>query len=228
MDKVYLAAITIGQSPRVDMTGDMLELLSDNIELIEYGALDKYSYEEAERSFSPLEDDDVLVTRMRDGSQIRLAEKHVVPLIQDCISRAEKDGVSGIILLCTGKFPKFAHEKLLIIPQPIFQSTAEKLAGGTRVGVIVPDKAQEEQVAKWWKLSGVETEVASGSPYLGMNEVEDAARRLEGKDVSFICLDCMGYTVEMKNRVAEITGKPVILPRTLVARIADELYTSCK
>ncbi len=228
MEKVRLAAITIGQSPRVDMTGDMLELLSGSIELVEYGALDGYTYKEAESRFSPNDNDDVLVTRMRDGSQIRLAERHVVPLVQDCISRAEKDGVSGIILLCTGKFPEFTHEKLLLIPQPIFQSTAEKLAGGTKVGIIVPDKSQEEQVSKWWKLSGVETVVASGSPYLGMHEVEEAARHLEGKDISFICLDCMGYTVEMKKRVAEITGKPVILPRTLVARIADELYTSHK
>lgn len=228
MDKVYLAAITIGQSPRIDMTGDMLELLSDNIELVEYGALDEYTYKEAENRFSPEENDDVLVTRMRDGSQIRLAERHVVPLVQDCISRAEKDGVSGIILLCTGKFPKFRHENMLIIPQPIFQSTAEKLAGGTRIGVIVPDKAQEEQVSRWWKLSGVETEVASGSPYIGMHEVEAAAYRLKDKDVSFICLDCMGYTAEMKRRVSEITGKPVILPRTLVARLADELYSSGK
>jgi protein AroM len=38
----------------------------------------------------------------------------------------------------------------------------------------------------------------------------------------------MGYTVEMKRRVAEITGKPVILPRTLVARLADELYSTSK
>lgn len=228
MEKVRLAAITIGQSPRVDMTGDMIELLSDDIELVEYGALDGYTYEEAESRFSPKDNDDVLVTRMRDGSQIRLAERHVVPLVQDCITRSEKDGVSGIILLCTGKFPKFTHEKLLIIPQPIFQSTAEKLAGATRVGVIVPDKAQEEQVAKWWHMSGVLTEVASGSPYLGMHEVEAAAYGLKGKDISFICLDCMGYTVEMKRRVAAITGKPVILPRTLVARLADELYSTSK
>lgn len=228
MDKVYLAAITIGQSPRVDMTGDILALLSENIELVEYGALDGFSYEEADAKFAPNDNDDVLVTRMRDGSQIRLAERHVVPLVQDCITRAEKDGVRGIILLCTGKFPKFTHEKLLIIPQPIFQSTAEKLAGGTRVGVIVPDKSQEEQVARWWNMSGVQTEVASGSPYLGMHEVEAAAYRLKGKDISFICLDCMGYTVEMKRRVSEITGKPVILPRTLVARVADELYSKSK
>lgn len=225
MSKVRLAAITIGQSPRVDITGDILPLLSENIELVEYGALDAYTFEEAENRFSPLEDDDVLVTRMRDGSQIRLAERHVVPLVQECITRAEKDGANGIILLCTGKFPIFEHDRLLIIPQPIFQSTAEKLAAGTEVGIIVPDKAQEDQVSRWWKLSGVETVVASGSPYIGMHEVEEAANRLKGQDISFICLDCMGYTVEMKRRVGEITGKPVILPRTLIARLADELYS---
>ncbi|WP_082447506.1 AroM family protein [Youngiibacter fragilis] len=86
-----------------------------------------------------------------------------------------------------------------------------------QAGVIVPGKAQEEQAAR----SGVETEVASGSPYIGMHELEAAARRLEGKDVSFICLDCMGCTAEMKRRVSETEGRPVILQWTLIARLAD-------
>ncbi|MCE5209387.1 MAG: AroM family protein [Chloroflexi bacterium] len=32
------------------------------------------------------------------------------------------------------------------------------------------------------------------------------------------------YTVQMKRLVAEVTGKPVLLPRTLIARVAEELW----
>ena len=39
-----LAAITIGQAPRVDITNDILPLLGDRVELREYGALDAFTY----------------------------------------------------------------------------------------------------------------------------------------------------------------------------------------
>ena len=42
-----------------------------------------------------------------------------------------------------------------------------------------------------------------------------------------VILDCMGYTQEMKNEVCRITGKPVILPRTLLARVVREYIGEC-
>ena len=38
-----------------------------------------------------------------------------------------------------------------------------------------------------------------------------------------IVLDCIGYTQEMKKMFAEKTGKKVVLPRTLLARVVSEL-----
>ena len=40
MKKKKLAVITIGQSPRVDMTDDVRSRLPQDIEMVEYGALD--------------------------------------------------------------------------------------------------------------------------------------------------------------------------------------------
>ena len=37
-----IGAITIGQSPRTDITGDICPLLAPNITLQEYGALDPF------------------------------------------------------------------------------------------------------------------------------------------------------------------------------------------
>jgi len=34
----------------------------------------------------------------------------------------------------------------------------------------------------------------------------------------------MGYNTEMKQLVAEVTSLPVILPRSLIARLADEMF----
>ena len=41
--------------------------------------------------------------------------------------------------------------------------------------------------------------------------------------VDLIVLDCIGFTKEMKRMFAEFTGKPVILPRTLLARVVSEM-----
>ena len=38
-----VAAITIGQSPRVDMTDDLRSRLAPSLELVEYGALDDFA-----------------------------------------------------------------------------------------------------------------------------------------------------------------------------------------
>jgi protein AroM len=38
-----------------------------------------------------------------------------------------------------------------------------------------------------------------------------------------VVLDCLGYTIALKRRVRELTGKPVLLARTLLARVASEV-----
>lgn len=224
MAKVTIGAITIGQSPRVDMTDDMISLLSPNIELLEFGALDDYTYEDIELLFSPKPDDSVLVSRMRDGRQVILSEAAIIPLIQDGIHKAEEAGVTAILLLCTGKFPKFNSSVLLIYPQPIVQTIASKLCEGQKIGVMIPEAEQTEEIRQKWLESGIETYIVSGSPYMDIRNVLSAAEELRRDDISLICLDCMGYTSEMKNHIASITNKPVILPRTVISRIVDELY----
>lgn len=225
MAKVTIGAITIGQSPRVDMTKDMISLFSPNIELLEFGALDGYTYDEIGLLFSPKPGDAVLVSRMKDGRQVSLSEKSIIPLIQACIIKAEDAGVTSILLLCTGKFPKFDSRVPLLYPQPIVQSLVEKLCAGQKIGVMVPEDDQREEVRQKWRESGIEIHVVSGSPYKDINNVLSAAEELKRDDISLICLDCMGYTKEMKHQIASITKKPVVLPRTVIARIVDELYS---
>ena len=97
MGKIKIGAVTIGQAPRTDITDDIRPMLASNIELSEYGALDPYSYEEACERFAPSGEGAVLVSRMRDGRQVTMSEKAVIPLVQDCIARAEQDGVDATV-----------------------------------------------------------------------------------------------------------------------------------
>ena len=65
-----IGAITIGQSPRTDVTKDLKEILVD-FELLECGALDEYSYQEVLEKFQPI-DDNLFVSRMRNGKEVLL------------------------------------------------------------------------------------------------------------------------------------------------------------
>ena len=68
-------------------------------------------------------------------------------------------------------------------------------------------------------------QVTYGSPYGAFEEVEHAAREICSADVDLVVLDCIGYTVAMKEKVREITGLPVVLSRTIAARTIMELLT---
>ena len=173
--------------------------------LTEYGALDDMTYEEVMSQFAPSEDDEVLVSRMRDGRQAKFTERFIRPLVQQKIDQAEAEGVSAIILFCTGVFPEFRHQVLFIEPQPLFHAIAAKLAGNQK--------------------SGISIEATSASPYLEFDKIVQAASFFKDKDLAFICTDCMGFTMEMKHRIQEITGLPVLLPRTLVVRILCEMFS---
>ena len=88
MKQIKIGAITIGQAPRTDITRDILPLLPDYMTLTEYGALDDMTYEEVMSQFAPSEDDEVLVSRMRDGRQAKFTERFIRPLVQKKFDQA--------------------------------------------------------------------------------------------------------------------------------------------
>ena len=77
-----LAAITIGQAPRTDVTADILPMLPPHVTLREYGALDELTWEQVMDAFHPAPGEQVLVSRMRDGRQVRMTEGYVLPRLQ--------------------------------------------------------------------------------------------------------------------------------------------------
>ena len=160
---------------------------------------------------------------MRNGKQINIAEKHIVPLIQNAIEELEKENCSIILLMCTGKFPELKHKSLLIKPQEIIPGIIKKLIENQKFGLLIPDASQISQMKAWWQMNPEDIIVRPASPYQSMEELEKAARELIDEEVDIIFMDCMGYTKEMKEVVKKITGKPVILPRTLITGIINEL-----
>ena len=90
------------------------------------------------------------------------------------------------------------------------------------LSVIIPTKEQEAQMPGKWKDCCDSLHVTSVSPYGDPLAVFAAAKEIPA-DTDLILLDCIGYTIEMKERIQVLTQKPVLLSRTLVARVIREL-----
>ena len=219
-----VGAITVGQAPRVDMTPEMIPLLGDSVMLIEKGGLDGLTREEIE-TFLPREGDHVLVSRMTDGSSVTFGESWVLPKMQEKIDELVAEGVSLILFLCTGEFPDdFSCPVPMLFPNRILTAAVSAATSrNSRLAVLTPSSQQIPQMYEKWSPYASFVTVAAVSPYKGKEAVAQAARELRRENPDLIVLDCMGFTVEMKEAVREATGKPVFLPRTLVARYLAEL-----
>jgi protein AroM len=219
-----LGAITIGQSPRNDVIPEMIPYFGDNVEVIQAGALDGLTYEEILK-FKPEDDDYVLVSKLRDGRSVKFAERFILPRLQSCIDKLEAEGADVILFICTGVFPDiFKSSKPILYPQKILHGVTPRLVDKGKIAVITPDKAQIVQSQKKWCETCSDIIVVNGSPYEHDSEIDDAINELnKHSNVDIIAMDCIGYTQAMKNKVSEGTGKPVVLARTIVARVLGEI-----
>ena len=217
-----LGLITIGQSPRTDITPDIIPIFGPDIELLQAGALDGLTKEEI-AAFTPGEDDYVLISKLKDGSSVVFAERYILPRLQNCITSLENQGAQVIMFLCTGTFPDFESRVPVFYPCNILNGSVPALAPRGKIAVITPKEEQIEQCYGKWKELCKEVTVFAASPYGEPEELDAAAEKVRPLDVDAVLLDCMGFTKEMKVRFREKSGKLTILSRTLAARNVMEL-----
>ena len=222
-EKKKLGIITIGQSPRLDITRDLIPMLSDDFSIIEKGALDDFTYEQVMQNFAPSDEDLVLVSRMRDGRQAKFAEKYIIDLVQKAIEDVEEQGCEVVALMCTGEFPELKTKSILLRPQEIVYDLLKCIAKDKKLGIVAPDESQIDQTYETWRGVAKELSIVSASPYLDNVAFEESVDNLLQENVDLIYLNCMGYSAAMKKAVENLTGKSIILPRTLIARIIKEL-----
>jgi protein AroM len=217
-----VGTITIGQSPRVDVVPELQTILGPTVEIVEGGALDTLTSEQI-AAIAPRNGEDVLVTRLRDGSSVQIAEHQILPLMQAEVTRLEGEGVDVVALLCTGQFPRFRSAGLVVEPERLLGHFVAGVAHDRRLGVIVPAPEQVDAWARRWRPLVGDVRVEAGSPYADIRELERAATALRAWRPDLIVLDCMGFSGAMKARAAEIVGVPVVLPRNVLARTLAEL-----
>lgn len=218
-----IGAVTIGQAPRTDVTADIMDIFGGKAELLQRGGLDGLTVEQIER-FKPEEGDYVLVSRLTDGTSVTFAERYILPRLQECIDELEAEGVRLIMFFCTGDFPESLTSGVpLIYPCHILNKVVPLLTKKSSMVTVTPSPLQVEQCEKKWSNFVDNVKAVPASPYGPWEDLVNAAREIRGMDADLVVLDCIGFTQEMKNMFAKETGKLVVLPRTLLARVISEL-----
>ncbi|MCI8293611.1 MAG: AroM family protein [Hespellia sp.] len=221
-----IGAVTIGQSPRVDVTPDIMPIFGEEVELLQAGALDGLTKEEI-KAMAPKESDYVLVSRMQDGTFAKFGESFILERMQKCIDNLEKEGVKLIMIFCAGTFPDvFTANVPLVYPAKILNGLAKALSPRSNIIVITPDEQQVQQAYDQWGPLVEKVTPIAANPYGEMAEVEAAAKKAKDIDADIIVMDCIGFSVKAKQLVASITGKPVLLCRTCLARTVSEMIAS--
>ena len=222
--RVQITFVTIGQSPRDDIVPDILALVDAGAMAHEVGVLDDLD-DAALASLAPNQGEAVLVSRLRDGREIRMSKAQVHNRLAGLLARIDADGTDLCVLLCTGAFPDIRCRVPLITPSTLIDGMLSALAGpDTRLGVIVPLARQAEQFADYRPLGRPAT-VTHATPYDPDPQAGDrfdrAADRLADSDL--ILMNCMGYSSAQRQLVARRTGKPVLLPRRMLAGAIAQL-----
>ena len=216
--------ITVGQSPRTDVVPDMAVILGSDVDIIEAGALDGLSRAQID-ALAPEGDDEILVTRLADGSSVFVGKTHVIPLVEQRIAALEDRGVTLNALLCTGAFPRLAARRPLLEPQQLLLGLLRAMTFPGRLGILTPSERHVPQTEARWRESGFDAVVAPLSPY----EEEDpaavrrAADALRAGGVGLIVMDCIGFRRKTRDEIAHLTGVPALVANLLVARVATEL-----
>ena len=161
---------------------------------------------------------------MKDGTEVKVAEKYIITRLNNCISGLEDKGAEILMLLCTGEFPGIKSKRILLRPDRLLGNIAKGILGKGRLGVIVPSPDQVPTVEKKWGRSDLDVVSEAVSPYTGTKkEILETAKEMKNSNVDLIVLDCIGFNREKKGILGEDTKKPVLLPQTILGRIAREI-----
>lgn len=223
-----IGVLTIGQSPRADHLGeDVRAVLGAGTTVIERGALDGMTNDEI-AAIAPKDASDYrLITLLRDGRSVEIGKPAILERLQRQIADLEDtENVDATLLMCTGAFPPFAHRKPLVLPQEALYGAVRGLAGSGRIGALIPLESQRDQAMRKWREYGVaDARVYPASPYGSdpAEEIERASAAARDDGATILFMDCFGYDAAMKAAAQRGFDGPVVLARTMAARLVAEI-----
>jgi protein AroM len=221
--KKTIGAVTVGQTPRDDVVSPIQDALGDRFEILQIGALDGVGEEDIRAQFEK-GSGALLVTRLRNGNEVRVKESFATPRLRECVNSLQETA-DIILFLCTGDFSKMKSARPVVYPGPLLRSVVRSLSVES-VGVITPAVEQRGRQHERWKGLAHRLVLEHASPYGAPEDLEAAAERIGQAGVDVVAMDCIGYTRQMKRIVGAKVGRPVVTASSLLARVASELLES--
>jgi protein AroM len=225
-----IGLLTIGGAPRHDsLAREVRDILGPDLDVVERGGLDGLSTEQVAALRVCSDQGTPLATQMADGRSVIVDEAAITPLLSQQISRLERqDQVEATLLMCTGSFPQLEHKRPLFQPHAALYRTVVGMAGAGQLSALTPLEAQVEHARNNWLCTGVtRVELLVVDPYGPdpLGAVSAAAATASAAGSQLLYLDCFGYDRAMKQAAQRAFGGPVVLARSLAARLLAEIVT---
>ena len=225
MRKSSIGFMTIGQSPRTDVVPEIMKILGEHeISYVEAVALDDLSREDIERDLRPEPGDIIYVTRLRDGGEVKISKKKLLPLLEKKIRELEKKS-DIIAILCSGEFSDFESIKPIVYPDKILKGIASSIGYRGRTAVLIPAKEQIDYAREKWSTYFKDLVIIPVSPYTSsLKDFEEIRERIRRENIGFVIMDCIGYTDAQRNIIREASENiKVISTRRALAKVLSEL-----
>jgi protein AroM len=215
-----IAAVTIGQSPRPDIVGE-IALFAPGATWIETGVLDGLD-EEAVAVLAPAGTDTTLVTRAF-GRTVLVGEHAISGRVRLAIRDAAPKA-DAVILLCSGPFEALGSVVSMvptIIPGRVFDAVLMAVAGQSRLVVMVPHEGQAEAQRRKWNAADIPVSVLCAPPYADTDFAALGRRAAACGDL--VAMDCIGYSLAQRTAVSAASGLPTVLVRSVAGRVLAEI-----
>ena len=205
--------VTIGQSPRPDLLQELTDGLGIPARISEMGLLDGLGASEIDEYRSDPDNDSVVIASLANGTWISLSRKRIGRRAIEKIAAVPQGDYDLIVLMSTGIFRELESTCATVNVQRALDAAVISVAAqGDKIGIIVPIERQIHEL-EIPALALFETRV-SHAGHSDRDQLHRAAHELD--DCAYIVLNSAGYGEAHRAIVAELTGKPVILPRRII------------
>jgi protein AroM len=222
--RTTVGLVTIGQTPRPDLTQDFTRLWQAAFDIVEEGALNGLD-DAAIARLAPQAGESDLITRLADGRSIYVSHHRLTPYVQAAIDRVCRIGVDVVIVACTGGFEGLTATRPIVQPFTVLEhAVAAILEPGKSVVVVVPTRGQVDEAKERWTARGYRAEaVLVASPFDGQGDLRGRLNGLASHSDGVI-FDCFGFGSDLVAHSSRGDGKPVFVARVLIAKLLSGIF----
>ena len=216
---------TIGQSPRDDLVPYLVERIGAPVRVLERGVMDGMDAE-ALAALDRGDDGLHMVTKLRDGGAARIAYELAVPRMQTEVDALVAEGADLVVILCGADWSALTAKVPIVNPGKLFPNVVQALAAGSKLGVVKPAAHQIAPTEAQYRGLGLDAVVTSAFPYDAerpMTRRGPPGRQLRDAGTELVWMTCVGMNESMRAALREELDAPVILARSLLARVIGEL-----